>query len=215
MGIVNTDGQIWSSQRRFSLTNLKDLGFGKKSLDLTMVEEVDQVIDKLLESENGIVTMHNTFNTAIINVLWQIVASKRFEPDQPDTNKMMTMLNAQFKTGQSIRFFFPSIQKYFPLRLVDHYLIEMKDMMKEIISEHLKDIDYDNPRDFIDIYLNEMQNNANFDHEHLVVICLDFFQAGAETTSTTLLWVRISTAYFFQIILECKKSLHIIHSFKF
>ena len=34
-----------------------------------------------------------------------------------------------------------------------------------------------------------MQTNDNFDAEHLVVTCLDFFQAGAETTSTTLLWV--------------------------
>ena len=65
----------------------------------------------------------------------------------------------------------------------------MKSMMKAMISEHLKDIDYENPRDFIDIYLSEMQSNKNFDEEHLVVICLDFFQAGAETTSTTLLWV--------------------------
>ena len=46
-----------------------------------------------------------------------------------------------------------------------------------------------NPRDFMDMYLSEMKNDSNFDEEHLIVMCLDFFQAGAETTSTTLLWV--------------------------
>ena len=63
-------------------------------------------------------------------------------------------------------------------------------MIKTLITEHLQDIDYDNPRDFIDMYLTEMKNDSsNFDQDHLIVMCLDFFQAGAETTSTTLLWV--------------------------
>ena len=62
--------------------------------------------------------------------------------------------------------------------------------MKKFISEHLEDIDYDHPRDFIDVYLTEMRNNSNFDEDHLIVMCLDFFQAGAETTSTSLLWVN-------------------------
>ena len=154
-----------------------------------MVQEVDQVIDSLLESKSEVVEIKGTFNTAIINVLWQIVGSRRFEPGHPDTLRMMAMLNAQFATGGSIKGFFRGLQKYLPLEERDHYILEMKSMMKTMISEHLKDIDYENPRDFIDIYLSEMQSNKNFDEEHLVVICLDFFQAGAETTSTTLLWV--------------------------
>ena len=72
---------------------------------------------------------------------------------------------------------------------MERNVIKIKSIIENIISEHLQDIDYDNPRDFIDVYLTQMQTNDNFDAEHLVVNCLDFFQAGAETTSTTLLWV--------------------------
>ena len=43
-----------------------------------MIEEVDEVIDEMIEKKN--VKMDSTFNVAIINVLWQIVASKRFDP---------------------------------------------------------------------------------------------------------------------------------------
>ena len=46
LGIINTDGQQWTNQRRFSLKQLRDLGFGKKSLDSVMIEEVDDVIGK-------------------------------------------------------------------------------------------------------------------------------------------------------------------------
>ena len=47
------------------------------------------------------------------------------------------------------------------------------------------------PRDFIDVYLVEMMkgSNPNFDMESLELTCLDLFKAGAETSSTTLLWI--------------------------
>ena len=67
LGIINTDGQTWSNQRRFSLKQLRDLGFGKKSLDSVMIEEIDDVIDEMIQKKN--VTMDSTFNVAIINVL--------------------------------------------------------------------------------------------------------------------------------------------------
>ena len=155
-----------------------------------MVQEVDYVIDKLLQCCDSTVEINSTFNTAIINVLWQIVASKRFEPEHPDTERMMAMLNSQFKAGFRPILFVPHFMgKYMPLQDIDYYLLEMKSMMRTLISEHKETIDYDYPRDFIDVYLTEMKSNPSLDEEHLVVICLDFFQAGAETTSTTLLWV--------------------------
>ena len=41
------------------------------------------------------------------------------------------------------------------------------------------------------MYLNEIKaepRNSEFYREQLVNVCLDFFLAGAETTSTTLMW---------------------------
>ena len=193
---MNTEGHVWTQQRRVSLTKLRDLGFGRKSLDLSMVQEVDYVIDKLQEHGGSKVEINSTFNAAIINVLWQIVASKRFEPDHPDTERMMAMLNAQFKAGIRPVFFVPHfLGKYVPLQDVDHYLLEMKSMMRKLISEHKESIDHENPRDFIDVYLTEMKSNPSLDEEHLAVICVDFFQAGSETTSTTLNWVSYQYYY--------------------
>ena len=48
LGLLFSQGKYWKEQRRFALTNLRDLGFGRKSLDSSMIEEVDQVIDQLL-----------------------------------------------------------------------------------------------------------------------------------------------------------------------
>ena len=179
LGIINTDGQTWTNQRRFSLKQLKDLGFGRKSLDSVMLEEVDDVIDGMITKKN--VTMESTFNVAIINVLWQIVASKRFDPNAADTKRMMYLLNMQFKTG--FKFFSSFLRRILPPSEVDKSFFEMKAMMRGLIKEHLADVDYESPRDFIDVYLKQIKDvGDHFDIDHLVVICLDFFQAGAETT---------------------------------
>jgi cytochrome P450 len=98
----------------------------------------------------------------------------------------MEMLNMQFKSGFAFgHTFFPMIGKLMPPTAVDKSLLEMKALMRKFIKEHMLDVDYENPRDFIDVYLSQIKDqdaNGNFDIEQLVVICLDFFQAGAETT---------------------------------
>ena len=181
LGIINTDGQTWSNQRRFSLKQLRDLGFGRKSLDSVMLEEIDDVIDELIQKKS--VTMDSTFNVAIINVLWQIVASKRFDPKAADTQRMMALLNMQFKSGFKAFNFFPILRRIMPASEIDKSFFEMKSMLRGLIEDHMADIDYDSPRDFIDVYLKQIQEDGtNFDVDHLVVICLDFFQAGSETT---------------------------------
>ena len=61
------------------MKQLKDLGFGRKSLDSIMIYEADEVIDKMLDKKVN--EMDITFNIAVINVLFEIVGSKRFDPN--------------------------------------------------------------------------------------------------------------------------------------
>ena len=193
LGIINAEGPNWNEQRRFALKHLRDLGFGKKSLDFVMNQEADQLIDKLLEAKNGEIEMHNTFNIAVVNVLWQIVASKRYDPTSPEAESMIQIVNnpiQDFNIFNLLPTIFRNVQS---VKMQDHSLFKLRSLMKTLVTEHLQDIDYEHPRDFIDIYLSELKANqddpnSNFSVEQLVVICMDFFLAGAETTSTTLLW---------------------------
>jgi len=91
--------------------------------------------------------MKHTFNTAVVNVLWQIVTSKRFDPDHPETKQMIEMLEAQLKS-MTHRKMLGNLLQYLPRKKSDKSVIEHKSMMKKFISEHLEDIDYDHPRDF-------------------------------------------------------------------
>ena len=193
-GIIYSSGSYWSAHRRFALKSLRDFGFGKNTLDNVIHDEANELYgDMLKESEaNGEVCISTTFNVAIVNVLWQIVASKRFDPDAEETKDYMEKLNRFFRGGNlHIYMFMEFLRPFGPYTKSDYLNFELKDMFRKTIKAHLEDHDPDAPpRDFIDVYLTEMKrgNDPTFDIEQLVVICLDFFQAGAETSSTTLMW---------------------------
>jgi hypothetical protein len=46
-GFFFTDGPFWVEQRRFSLRHLRDLGFGKKSLEGIIIDEAEELIKRL------------------------------------------------------------------------------------------------------------------------------------------------------------------------
>ena len=46
LGIVNTSGEVWQEQRRFALKHLRDLGFGRRSLDAVIHDEANDVIKR-------------------------------------------------------------------------------------------------------------------------------------------------------------------------
>ncbi len=68
-----------------------------------MCEEADEILSRLIkkasEAKDSVVKIESTFNAGIINVLWHIVASKRFDPESPKTKEIMGTLNRMFKTS--------------------------------------------------------------------------------------------------------------------
>ena len=84
-------------------------------------------------------------------------------------------------------------------------------MFRESIEEHRATRDLNQSRDFLDVFLAEVHfgphlilgilrqvekgENPTFDQESLELTCLDLFKAGAETTSTTLLWSAFYTCF--------------------
>ena len=143
-----------------------------------MVEEVDEIIETMLKEGN--VKMESTFNNGIVNVLWQIVASKRL-----DNATLLKTVNKIMSDGFTYKMYLPEIiAKNLPLDYYDKGVLELNRATQALIKEHMVDMDPDHPRDFIDVYLKQIsQDPVNFDIEHLIGLCGDFLFAGSETTS--------------------------------
>ena len=76
-GIVTASGDDCKEQRRFTLKQLKDFGLGKKSIESIIKEETDAVLKDF--SLNKDVLIKLPFSISILNIVWRIVAKKRFE----------------------------------------------------------------------------------------------------------------------------------------
>ena len=51
-GLILSSGQEWFDQRQFSIRKLRNLGFGKVSMEDALIDEVDKLSD-LLKGEQG------------------------------------------------------------------------------------------------------------------------------------------------------------------
>lgn len=81
---------MWEVHRRFLLRQLRDFGFGKSSMEQLVLEEVKETIDRFKAVKGK--TISNTkqiFQIAVINSLWTIVSSERFDHDDPKLTQML------------------------------------------------------------------------------------------------------------------------------
>ena len=73
---------------------MKDFGFGKVGLEGVIQEEAEEIVKLLGAKENrGDHKMNTDFGVPVINILWTIVAGRRFQAEDPQVMRMMDLLN--------------------------------------------------------------------------------------------------------------------------
>ena len=204
------------------------MGFGRNKLDTIIHEEVNILIEDLISrSGTGDVLIDDIFNFPIVNILWRIVASKRYDPDLPESKRMMKDVGIVFHEGISMINFFihsPVLRSFITLKK-ERAELGLKRLFRQQIIEHeieLQQNESHEARDFIDVYLKEIERQhvkteyyfhgkyQNFNIEQLVTICLDFFQAGSETSSTTLSWAIMLLTLYPDVQEKCREEINLI-----
>ena len=155
--------------------------------------------------------MNTDFGIPVINILWTIVAGKRFQVENPQVNRMMQLLNTLFKAKFALEYLLPwwGLICYFTpgLNTRRRIITELRKMFRASIQEHQHSLDPNTPRDLIDVFLLEINKGTNphFDMETLELTCLDLFKAGAETSSTTILWIILFLTRYQEVQERCYK----------
>ena len=219
-GVVFSQGSVWAEQRRFTLRTLKDFGFGKSGrkdifddchskiyigMEGMIQEELMKFRAHLETYGKEPIDIAGKMNLPIINSLWRVTAGEDFEYNNPVLVDLLTRITEFFKRiGRPeavILFGFPWIAQLWPSFLGRDEDIkisrEVMNMMKTSIKNHKETLDTNEPRDYIDKYLIEIQNtkdpSSSFFGDkginNLAANLMDLFLAGSETTSTTLTWV--------------------------
>uniref|UniRef100_L7MZY8 Cytochrome P450 family 2 subfamily B member 6 n=3 Tax=Anolis carolinensis TaxID=28377 RepID=L7MZY8_ANOCA len=201
-GILFAHGENWKVMRRFTLSTLRDYGMGKRSIEDKIVEECS-ILTKKLESYKG-KPFETTaiMNAAVANIIVSILLGRRYEYEDPTFQRLLKLFS------DNIRLFgTPSVLFYnmFPAlgflsggrKTVLDNREELFAFIKATFMKHLKELDENDQRSFIDTFLirqqEEKNNNVNeyFHNENLQSLVGNLFGAGMETTSTTLRWALL------------------------
>ena len=71
-------GQFWQEHRRFTMRHLRDLGFGKTSIEDQMMGELKDLITDMENSSQSnaqrVVDLKGIFQVSVLNILWAMIA---------------------------------------------------------------------------------------------------------------------------------------------
>jgi hypothetical protein len=96
--LIFSSGSPWREQRRFTLKNLRDFGFGRSSMEHLIKDELKELVAEIRPShipndESNVVVLDSALNAAVTNVIWWMVASmSSFHSvfDQQDNSYIIT-----------------------------------------------------------------------------------------------------------------------------
>ncbi|KAL1776187.1 cytochrome P450 2J3-like [Sigmodon hispidus] len=206
-GLIFSSGQPWKERRRFTLMTLRNFGLGKKSLEQRMQEEARHLVEAIGEEGGQPFDPHFKINNAVSNIICSVTFGERFEYNDSRFQELLKLLDKAMSLSSSVLVhlynIFPWIMKHLPGQ--HHAMLatweKLKSYISDIIDNHRKDWNPDEPRDFIDAFLTEMtkypdKTTTSFTEESLICSTLDLFLAGTETTSTTLCWALLYMALY-------------------
>ncbi|XP_037798084.1 cytochrome P450 2C42-like [Penaeus monodon] len=195
LGILGSSGELWQEQRRFVLRHLRDLGFGKTSLEPLMILEVKELMDHIALQRDKPIAMQRFFSRSIINVIWAMVMGKRYSYGDA---RLATLLKT-FIAPADINFlsplhFIPGVLKFAPylpfLKKDVKPFISVTNFIKHEVEEFQRDEAARNSDCLAALYLREIEEHKNepsfFHMDQMVSVIFEMFVGGSETTSSTL-----------------------------
>ncbi|UMM33189.1 hypothetical protein L5515_006757 [Caenorhabditis briggsae] len=204
-GVVDTNGEFWSTHRRFTLSNFRDLGFGKDLMQQKILIEVQEIIRKFDENVGEEQNVPKVFNKAVANVINQLIFGYRFDDEkEKEFQKLMDLLEYQQKAFTSwkiiVECVVPFLSRFMPkptvADLIEEYKTSFYGFFNRQIEEHRLKIDFDSEENesYAESYLKEQRkreadgDKETFSTQQLSNMCMDLWLAGLGTTTLTLGW---------------------------
>ncbi|XP_061084822.1 cytochrome P450 2K1-like isoform X1 [Conger conger] len=201
-GIVFSNGNSWKEMRRFSLTNLRDFGMGKRGSEEKIIEECRHLIE-VFENFKGV--PFNTIqplNYSVSNVISAIIYGFRFDDTDPAFQQMVNSTNENIQLCGSAEIL---VYNMFPwLRwCCGWWLMNRTQILKQDkcniskikgLAQGLKDtLNPQELRGFVDSFLVQQQEESDqpssyFHNDNLNITVYNLFAAGTDTSATTLRW---------------------------
>ncbi|XP_078621239.1 cytochrome P450 2J2-like [Branchiostoma floridae x Branchiostoma japonicum] len=192
-------GPGFRQRKRFATTVLRKLGMkvGRGSIEDNIREEANCLRNRITEKNGQPFDIAHDVTVAVANIICSMAFGRRYDSEDETFRELSKAIaTVVFQLG-TVR-----IGNVFPLLrfipVVNRPAInawkessKVEHVIREEISRHREHLDRENPRDFLDFCLLELEQREKVDgltEENVVYMTGDLFFAGTETTATTLLW---------------------------
>ncbi|XP_078621661.1 cytochrome P450 2U1-like [Branchiostoma floridae x Branchiostoma japonicum] len=192
-------GKAFKQKRRFASTILRILGVkeGMGSIEEKIREETDCLCNKVSQYEGQPFDPEGDLQVTIANVICSTAFGSRFDYGDERFKKLgeaVLIIVDRLGAGQIINVFpflrfVPGVNK--SLRDVSKYNAKIHAFLWDEISRHRHNLDRENPRDFLDFCLVELEKREkveDFTEEQAMCLTYEFFIAGVDTLTNTMQW---------------------------
>ncbi|KAH6936742.1 hypothetical protein HPB50_021283 [Hyalomma asiaticum] len=207
-GVATMNGETWVDNRRFCLHVLRDLGFGKTSMEEHVKDECQCLVEKIAEAKGAPIAIQEYIFPSTSNNIAALVYGSRYPFEHPRRRYLDELLSELFKAiraGTLVEFLPSFVRKaitWLPSTrrtVIKSKLMEFIEYTKGQVADHKATMDEHFNRDFIDGYLKKIQEheneqNPNFQHRFLLGNVLSFFIAGSNTVAVTIHWHMLNFA---------------------
>ncbi|CAD7088544.1 unnamed protein product [Hermetia illucens] len=202
-GIILTDEDFWSEQRKFLVKHLKEFGFARQGMAELAQNEAQylfedvQAMVKQQGGKSAIIPVQNLFGVYVLNTLWTMMAGVRYDRQHDELKEIQSLFHDLFKNIDMVGCMFshfPFLRYIAPNSSGYNHFLELHAKLFSFIARELekhKKVFHpgNEPRDLMDSYLQELSEpniKSSFSEKQLLAVCLDMFLAGSETTTKSL-----------------------------
>nr|XP_032825595.1 cytochrome P450 2F5-like [Petromyzon marinus] len=196
-GLVFAQSEQARIRRRFSLSVLRTLGMGKRSVEAVVAEEAEALLQRFKDMDGKPFETMIHINLATGNVICSITLGKRFDISDTQIIHLLELLNSNVQTMGNA---WAQVYNAFPL--LKHFPGPHKQLFKDkqrffdflqvYMDEHRAERTPNEPRDYIDAFIDKQaeeeagMRSTTFDNESFLACITSLFQAGTETTANSL-----------------------------
>lgn len=211
-GIIFTEGDTWSHQRRLSLRTLRDFGFARPRT----VEMVDDQLDAMFQafdqaSASGQpVHLLDTFLLASNSIITEMIIGHRFESGDPTFKKVNSIIKKLLEAGiiQGATFLFPAIERLAERIPASSSLVGDIEFLHSFIRGEIRNRevamsdDSVEPQCLCDVYIQEQRkaekagDMETFKEFQIIRVSLEFYLAGTDTTARSMEWLLLYMAFY-------------------
>ncbi|XP_066289265.1 cytochrome P450 2C20-like [Branchiostoma lanceolatum] len=195
-------GTEFRQRKRFATTVMKKLGMkvGPGGIEDKIREEANCLRHRIAENNGQPFDLAHDITVAVSNIIFSMTFGKRYDYEDEtfrELSEAIATISFEVGSGQIISVF--PLLRFVPV--VNRSAInaweeqsKVEKVVREEISRHWEHLDRENPRDFIDFCLLELEQRGKVDgltEENVLYMTSDLFFAGSDTTAITLLWSLI------------------------